>query len=119
MQAFSPDSRSASQVIPSPNYDERVLATDILLLHYPGMTSTAAAIERLCDPAAKVSSHYVVDEYGKVLQLVPEARRAWHAGESSWESVNDINSRSIGIEIANPGHGFGYPDFPQAQIAAV
>jgi len=119
MQAFSPDSRSASQVIPSPNYDERVLATDILLLHYTGMTSTAAAIERLCDPAAKVSSHYVVDEYGKVLQLVPEARRAWHAGESSWEGVNDINSRSIGIEIANPGHSFGYPDFPQAQIAAV
>jgi len=119
MQAFSPDSRSASQVIPSPNYDERVLATDILLLHYTGMTSTAAAIERLCDPAAKVSSHYVVDEYGKVLQLVPEARRAWHAGESSWEGVNDINSRSIGIEIANPGHGFGYPDFPQVQIAAV
>jgi N-acetylmuramoyl-L-alanine amidase len=66
-----------------------------------------------------VSSHYVVDEDGKVLQLVPEARRAWHAGQSSWEGESDINSRSIGIEIANPGHIFGYPDFPQAQIAAV
>jgi len=119
MQVFSSDSRSVSQVMPSPNHDERMLATDILLLHYTGMTSTAAAIERLCDPAAKVSSHYAVDEHGKVLQLVQEARRAWHAGESSWEGVSDINSRSIGIEIANPGHSFGYPDFPQAQIAAV
>jgi N-acetylmuramoyl-L-alanine amidase len=96
-----------------------MLPADILLLHYTGMASTAAAIERLCDPAAKVSSHYVVDECGKVLQLVPEIRRAWHAGESSWEGVPDINSRSIGVEIANPGHGFGYPDFPEAQIAAV
>jgi len=119
MQVFSPDSSSVSQVTPSPNQDERMLPTDILLLHYTGMTSTAAAIERLCDPAAKVSSHYVVDEHGEIIQLVPEARRAWHAGESSWEGVCDINSRSIGIEIANPGHGFGYPDFPQAQIAAV
>ncbi len=119
MQVFLPDSPSVSQVTPSPNYDERMLPTDILLLHYTGMTSTAAAIERLCDPAAKVSSHYVVDEHGEIIQLVPEARRAWHAGESSWEGVCDINSRSIGIEIANPGHCFGYPDFPQAQIAAV
>jgi N-acetylmuramoyl-L-alanine amidase len=108
-----------SEVIPSPNHDERMLPTDILLIHYTGMATTAAAIERLCDPAAKVSSHYVVDEFGKVLQLVPETRRAWHAGESSWEGIPDINSRSIGIEIANPGHAFGYPDFPDAQIAAV
>ena len=119
MQVFRPDSRSVNEVVPSPNQDERMLPTDILLLHYTGMASTAAAIERLCDPAAKVSSHYVVDEYGEVLQLVPETRRAWHAGESSWEGVGDINSRSIGIEIANPGHGFGYPDFPEIQIAAV
>jgi len=119
MQVFSPDSGSVSEVIPSPNHDERLLATDILLLHYTGMTSTAAAIGRLCDPRSKVSSHYVVDEHGQILQLVPEARRAWHAGRSSWEGESDINSRSIGIEIANPGHSFGYPDFPQAQIAAV
>src|SRR5215468_8935162 len=119
MQVFSLDSGSVSEVIPSPNHDDRMLATNILLIHYTGMTSTAAAIGRLCDPASKVSSHYVVDEDGKVLQLVPEARRAWHAGQSSWEGESDINSRSIGIEIANPGHSFGYPDFPQAQIAAV
>ncbi len=119
MQVFSPDSGSVSEVIPSPNHDERMLPTDILLLHCTGMTSTAAAIGRLCDPASKVSSHYVVDEYGEVLQLVPEARRAWHAGQSSWEGESDINSRSIGVEIANSGHSFGYPDFPQAQIAAV
>jgi len=105
--------------MPSPNHDERMLPADILLLHYTGMTSTAAAVERLCDPAAKVSSHYVVDECGTVLQLVPEIHRAWHAGQSSWDGVSDINSHSIGIEIANPGHGFGYPDFPEAQIAAV
>src|SRR5215470_17974897 len=113
MQVFSPDSASVSEVVASPNHDERMLATDILLLHYTGMTSTAAAIERLCDPTSKVSSHYVVDEHGDIIQLVQEARRAWHAGESSWEGVSDINSRSIGIEIANPGHSFGYPDFPQ------
>jgi N-acetylmuramoyl-L-alanine amidase len=119
MQVFSPDSGSVSAVIPSPNHDERMLPIDILLLHYTGMASTAAAVGRLCDPASKVSSHYVVDEHGEILQLVAEARRAWHAGQSSWEGESDINSRSIGVEIANSGHGFGYPDFPQAQIAAV
>ncbi len=116
---FIPDSPLVHQVRPSPNHDERALTTDILLLHYTGMTSTAAAIDRLCDPDAKVSSHYVVEEDGMILQLVPEVRRAWHAGRSSWEGETDINSRSIGVEIANPGHGYGYPDFPEPQIAAV
>lgn len=119
MQEFVSDSPLAGQIRPSPNHDERMLTADILLLHYTGMTSTADAIERLCDPAAMVSSHYVVEESGNVLQLVPEARRAWHAGLSSWEGVSDINSRSIGIEIANPGHSYGYPDFPEFQITAV
>jgi N-acetylmuramoyl-L-alanine amidase len=119
MQDFTPDSSLVRQVIPSPNHDERQFATDILLLHYTGMTSTAEAIERLCDPLAKVSSHYVVEEDGNIVQLVPEARRAWHAGQSSWEGVEDINSRSIGIEIGNPGHSYGYPDFPEPQVAAV
>ena len=119
MQEFAPDSRFARQVRPSPNHDERTLPADMLLLHYTGMTSTAVAIERLCDPAAKVSSHYVAEESGNVLQLVPETRRAWHAGLSSWEGVSDVNARSIGIEIANPGHSYGYPDFPEAQIMAV
>src|SRR5215475_12498977 len=119
MQAFAPNSRLVRQVSPSPNHDGRALVADILLLHYTGMPSTALAVERLCDPAARVSSHYVVEECGNVLQLVPESCRAWHAGLSSWEGVSDLNSRSIGIEIANPGHGYGYPDFPEAQIAAV
>lgn len=83
------------------------------------MAATAAAIERLCDPASKVSSHYVISEGGMIVQLVPEKRRAWHAGVSSWEGSTDINSRAIGIEIGNPGHDFGYPDFPDAQIEAL
>src|SRR5215470_16955659 len=85
MQEFSPDSPLAGQIKPSPNHDERMRPADMLLLHYTGMASTAGAIERLCDPAAKVSSHYVVEENGNVLQLVSEARRAWHAGLSSWD----------------------------------
>lgn len=119
MQEFAADSALVSRVKPSPNQDERLLPADILLLHYTGMACTCAAVERLCDPAAKVSSHYLVEEDGSILQMVPEVRRAWHAGRSSWEGVSDINSRSIGIEIANPGHSFGYPDFPELQIAAV
>jgi N-acetylmuramoyl-L-alanine amidase len=118
---FAADSAFVRKVLSSPNHDERAQGTaiDILLLHYTGMATTAAAVERLCDPSAKVSSHYVIDEGGEVLQLVPEARRAWHAGLSSWDGATDINSRAIGIEIGNPGHGFGYPDFPDAQIEAV
>ena len=119
MQEFAADSALVRYVRSSPNRDARALSADILLLHYTGMTSTADAIERLRDPDAKVSSHYVVDEQGDIFQLVPETSRAWHAGLSSWEGEGDINSRSIGIEIANPGHGFGYPDFPEVQIAAV
>jgi N-acetylmuramoyl-L-alanine amidase len=121
MQEFARDSRFARHVRPSPNQDERARGTriDILLLHYTGMATTAAAVARLRDPSAKVSSHYVVDDEGKILQLVPEARRAWHAGLSSWEGVSDINSRAIGIEVGNPGHDFGYPDFPEPQIEAV
>jgi N-acetylmuramoyl-L-alanine amidase len=118
-QNFPPDSRFVSLVRPSPNHGDRTLDIDILLLHYTGMASTAGAVERLCQPSARVSSHYVIDEHGEILQLVAEERRAWHAGESSWEGVTDINSSSIGIEIGNPGHSFGYPDFPDAQVAAL
>jgi N-acetylmuramoyl-L-alanine amidase len=91
----------------------------MLLLHYTGMDSTAEALDRLCDPAAKVSCHYLVREDGTVVQMVPEARRAWHAGVSCWAGDTDVNSRAIGIEIANPGHDFGAPPFPGVQIAAV
>lgn len=92
---------------------------DMLILHYTGMQSAQEAIDRLRDPVARVSSHYVVDEDGAVLRLVPEERRAWHAGVSYWRGHTELNARSIGIEIVNPGHEFGYPDFPLRQIAAV
>ncbi len=105
----------------SPNHGPRAPGkpVDILLLHYTGMPSAASALRWLCDPAAQVSCHYFVDEDGTVLQLVDEDRRAWHAGASCWQGETDINSRSIGIEIVNPGHQFGYRDFPDAQVAAV
>jgi N-acetylmuramoyl-L-alanine amidase len=117
--AFSPDSPLVARVTASPNHDARALPIDMIVMHYTGMPSADAALTRLCDPAAKVSSHYMVFEDGTIAQLVPEARRAWHAGVSSWHRVTDINSCSIGIEIANPGHDFGYPDFPDVQIDAV
>ena len=106
---------------PSPNFDARAPGTpvDILLLHYTGMQTGAAAIDRLCDPDAKVSAHYTVDEDGTIYSHVPEASRAWHAGVSFWGGARDINARSIGIEIVNPGHEFGYRSFPDCQIAAV
>ncbi|MGB0749902.1 MAG: N-acetylmuramoyl-L-alanine amidase [Magnetospiraceae bacterium] len=106
---------------PSPNHGPRPEGTpiDMLVLHYTGMETAAAALNRLCDPAAEVSAHYMIQEDGAILQLVPEDRRAWHAGASFWRGHSDVNSRSIGIEIVNPGHEFGYRPFPEAQIAAV
>jgi len=107
---------------PSPNFDARpdgqrgTQAIDILLLHYSGMESATAAIARLCDVTAKVSAHYCVDEDGILFRLVPEDRRAWHAGAASWAGAGDINARSIGIELVNPGHEFGYRSFPEAQM---
>jgi len=106
---------------PSPNHDRRAPGkpVDILLLHYTGMTSGEAALKWLADPAAKVSSHYFVGEDGRIARMVDEERRAWHAGRSFWAGETDINSRSIGIEIANPGHEFGYRPFPDGEIRAV
>lgn len=103
----------------SPNFDDRKLPIGILVLHYTGMTSAAAAIDWLANPEARVSAHYVVAEDGQVLQMVDEAKRAWHAGRSWWRGVTDINSASIGIEIVNPGHEFGYVPFPAPQMNAV
>jgi len=105
----------------SPNHDARPPGgpVDILLLHYTGMRTGEAALQRLCDPDAKVSSHWFVHEGGEIVRLVDEDRRAWHAGVSCWAGETDINARSIGIEIVNPGHQFGYRDFPEAQIDAV
>jgi N-acetylmuramoyl-L-alanine amidase len=107
--------------LPSPNQDERPAGTpiDMLILHYTGMPTAQEAIDRLRDPTARVSSHYVVDEDGAVLCLVPEARRAFHAGVSFWRGHSELNARSIGIEIVNPGHEWGYRDFPVLQLAAV
>lgn len=118
---FAPDSKLVDTVVPSPNHGPRRDGphADILLLHYTGMKSGQAALERLCDRQAKVSSHYLVFESGKIVQMVPEALRAQHAGVSLWAGDDDINSRSIGIEIENPGHDLGYPDFPKRQIDAV
>src|SRR3954454_2790691 len=105
---------------PSPNHDDRNgTAIDMLLLHYTGMKTAAEALERLCDASAKVSAHYTIDEDGTVYAHVPEARRAWHAGVSHWAGVDNINSRSLGIELVNPGHEYGYREFPDAQIAAL
>lgn len=116
---FKPDSPTVKNVIASPNHDARTSRVDILLLHYTGMQTAQEALARLTDKEAKVSSHYFVDEDGRIDQLVPEARRAWHAGEASWKGQTDINARSIGIEIVNPGHQYGYRDFPDAQVDAV
>jgi N-acetylmuramoyl-L-alanine amidase len=106
---------------PSPNHDARPAgkAIDILLLHYTGMRDAQSALERLTDAAAKVSSHYLIDEDGTTYRLVDEARRAWHAGASYWAGERDVNGVSIGIELVNPGHEFGYRSFPMAQMQAL
>lgn len=119
MSGFAPDHPGA-EVRVSPNFGPRTNGArpDMIVLHYTGMETGAAAEARLCDPASEVSSHYLVHEDGRVVQMVRESDRAWHAGKSSWRGVTDINSRSVGIEIVNPGHEFGYREFPSIQILA-
>ena len=121
VSALRPDSCVVAEVRESPNHGERRgdPKLDMILLHYTGMANAEDAVAKLCTRGTDVSAHYVVMEDGYVIQCVPEARRAWHAGAAMWEGESDINSRSIGIEIANPGHDRGYPDFPRRQIAAV
>ncbi|MEX2629827.1 MAG: N-acetylmuramoyl-L-alanine amidase [Tistlia sp.] len=106
---------------PSPNHDARPAGQpiEILLLHYTGMTSPEAALERLCDPAAKVSAHYLIEEDGRICRLVAEPRRAWHAGLAEWRGRGDLNARSIGVELVNPGHEWGYRPFPEAQTRSL
>jgi N-acetylmuramoyl-L-alanine amidase len=109
---------------PSPNHSSRgeppnMRPINMLVLHYTGMDSAGAALDRLCDAAAQVSAHYLVDEDGTLWRLVPEDRRAFHAGISCWEGERDLNWVSLGIEIVNPGHEWGYRRFPEAQMAAV
>ena len=104
---------------PSPNFDERSAPITMIVLHYTGMRDAESAIARLRDPEAKVSSHYVIAEDGTALRLVDDEKRAWHAGKSHWRDVQDVNSVSLGIEIVNPGHEFGYRPFPEEQVDVV
>jgi N-acetylmuramoyl-L-alanine amidase len=103
---------------PSPNFEARPAnsSIDMLVIHYTGMASGKAALDQLCDPAAGVSAHYLIDEDGTLYCLVDETTRAWHAGLSSWRGNSDINDRSIGVELVNPGHNFGYRAFPDPQM---
>jgi len=121
MQPFTPDSSIASDVIPTANCGEREKGRlpDMIVLHYTGMPDVEGAIARLCTAGSDVSAHYIVLEDGRIVQCVPEAKRAWHAGVAFWAGEEDINSCSIGVEIVNRGHDWGYPDFPLRQIAAV
>ncbi|MEL6360262.1 MAG: N-acetylmuramoyl-L-alanine amidase [Pseudomonadota bacterium] len=104
---------------PSPNFDARKRVIDMIVLHYTGMKSGVEALHRLCDSDAKVSAHYLVEEDGRLFRLVQEEDRAWHAGRGSWRGDDQINGRSIGVEIVNPGHEWGYRPFPEEQINAV
>lgn len=119
--SLAADTRLADEVRGSPNHNERRGETDpeMLLLHYTGMPEASVALEWLCDPASQVSCHYFIFEDGRIVQLVAEKHRAWHAGVAAWAGEQDINSCSIGVEIANPGHDGSYPDFPEAQMQAV
>lgn len=116
-----PDSRLVSDLFASPNIEprQRALTPNILVLHYTGLPCVERAIEVLSRPDCKVSCHYVIGEDGRITQMVAEKMRAWHAGVSSWHGETDINSCSIGIEIQNPGHSGGYPEFPDVQMQAV
>lgn len=111
----------ARRVLDAPNVEPRrgARAVDMLILHYTGMESAEAAGDLLCSPTSGVSCHYLVEEDGAIIQMVPENLRAWHAGVSSWKGETDTNSRSVGIEIQNPGHNLGYRAFPDRQMQAV
>ena len=105
--------------VPSPNWNERRLPVSMVVLHYTGMPTADEALERLTDAKSEVSAHYLIDEAGTVTRLVPEDKRAWHAGRAYWRGITDVNSASVGIELVNPGHEWGYRPFPQAQMEAL
>jgi N-acetylmuramoyl-L-alanine amidase len=117
---FPPDTPLVTRIAPSPNFGERrgPAQPNCVILHYTGMPTAEGALAQLRDPAAQVSSHYLIFENGEIAQLVAEDKRAWHAGVATWSGADDINSSSIGIEIANPGHDAGSPPFPARQIEA-
>ena len=103
----------------SPNFDVRALPVSMIVLHYTGMPDAEQALDRLTSPDSQVSAHYLVDEDGRIFTLVDESMRAWHAGKSRWRGITDVNSASVGIEIVNPGHEFGYRPCPDEQIASL
>ena len=103
----------------SPNHNERQLPVSMVVLHYTGMPTAEAALDKMCSEEGGVSAHYCITEDGTIYRLVDEEHRAWHAGKSYWRGITDVNSASVGIEIVNPGHEFGYRDFPDEQIAAL
>jgi len=121
MMTTAPDSKLATLWCPSPNYGTRLEGRlpDMLILHYTGMETAEGALDWLTREEAKVSAHYLIDEEGRITQMVAETGRAWHAGLGSWAGDTDLNSCSIGIEIHNAGHEFGCPDFPDTQMQAV
>lgn len=108
-----------NNVVASPNCNARALPISMVVLHYTGMRTADEALARLCDPEAQVSAHYLIDEDGQVTSLVPEHKRAWHAGQSYWRGITDVNSASIGIELVNPGHEWGYRPFTEPQMDAL
>ncbi|MEW9854190.1 N-acetylmuramoyl-L-alanine amidase [Novosphingobium sp. M1R2S20] len=108
-----------NRVVQSPNCNDRALPISMVVLHYTGMRTSGEALARLCDPSSQVSAHYLIEEDGTVINLVPEEKRAWHAGRSYWSGTTDVNSASIGIELVNPGHEFGYRPFPEPQMDAL
>lgn len=120
---FSPEEKDNLTIIwhPSPNYSERPEENnvDMVILHYTGMETSYDALSRLCNRQAKVSAHYLINETGVIFGLVEERKSAWHAGKSYWRGATDINARSVGIELSNPGHDFGYRPFPEQQMAAL
>ena len=107
------------KIVPSPNFGDRALPVTMLVIHYTEMKPVETALQRLTDREAGVSAHYLITEEGEVIQLVSEAKRAWHAGASYWRGIKDVNSASIGIELDHPGHGLGYRGFTEAQIEAL
>jgi len=107
------------RTVPSPNWNERAEPISMVVLHYTEMQSAEAALQRMCDPAAEVSAHYLITEQAEVINLVPEDKRAWHAGVSYWRGHTDVNGRSIGIELDHPGHALGYREFSDAQFEAL
>ena len=103
----------------SPNWDERKLPISMVVLHYTEMESAEAALQKMLDPPSKVSAHYLIGDDGEVIRLVPEDKRAWHAGVSYWRGIRDVNSASIGIELDHPGHALGYRPFSDEQFEAL